>query len=152
MMGASCSVCTSPFREAVDRGLRDGMNRSEMARTFTLPRRQIYRHAEKHMSEPTVEIVAEDLISTVIPRLERLIFEVDGVKDRAVDGGNDRLVLQAVKVQRELLSDVARLRGEIPTQRVFRLDEIPGWAVVLEALDSHPRARVAVSRALKESA
>ena len=47
---------------------------------------------------------------------------------------------------------VARLRGEIPTQRTIRLDEIAGWAVVLEALDGYPRARLSVARALRESA
>ena len=153
-MSASCSVCVSPFREVVERGLREGAAKAEMARTFNLPRRQIYRHAENHMDgeHVAVEIVPEDLISSVIPRLERLILEVDEVKRRVIERGKDHLALQAVRVQRELLSDVARLRGEIPVQRSFRLDEIPGWAVVLEALDAYPRARLEVARALRESA
>ncbi len=152
-MGASCSVCVSPFREPVERGLREGAAKAEMARTFDLPRRQIYRHAETHMDgEPVVvEIVPEDLASSVIPRLERLILEVEEVKHRVIEKGQDRLALQAVRVQRELLSDVARLRGEIPVQRTIRLDEVPGWAIVLSALDAHPRARLAVAQALRES-
>ena len=153
-MSASCSVCVSPFREPVERGLREGAAKAEMARTFNLPRRQIYRHAESHMDgeRVVVEIVPEDLVSSVIPRLERLILEVEDVKRRVIEMGKDHLALQAVRVQRELLSDVARLRGEIPVQRSFRLDEIPGWAVVLEALDAYPRARLEVARALRESA
>lgn len=153
-MSGSCSVCVSPFREAVERGLVEGANKSEMAKKFQLPRRQIYRHCEKHMdaAAPVVEVVSGDLISTVIPRIERLIAEVEAVKARSGDAGNDRLVLQAVRIQRELLSDVARLRGEIPTARSIRLDEVPGWAVVLQALDAYPRARLDVARALRESA
>jgi hypothetical protein len=152
-MSASCSVCVSPFRESVERGLREGAAKLQMARTFNLPRRQIYRHAENHMEgeQVTVEIISEDLVSSVIPRLERLVFEVEGVKDRAIERDKDQLALQAVRVQRELLSDVARLRGEIPTQRMIRLDEVPGWAIVLGALDAHPRARLAVAQALRES-
>jgi hypothetical protein len=153
-MSASCSVCVSPFREAVERGLVEGANRLEMAKKFQLPRRQIYRHLEKHMdaAAQVVEVVSEDLILTVIPRIERLILEVEDVKARSLDEGKDQLVLQAVKIQRELLSDVARLRGEIPSQRTIRLDEIEGWAVVLAALDAYPRARLSVARALRESA
>jgi hypothetical protein len=153
-MGSSCSVCVSPFREAVERGLSEGANKSEMSNRFQLPRRQLYRHFEKHMdgAVPVVEVVSDDLVLTVIPRLERLIVEVEDVKDRAIDGGKDQLALQAVRIQRELLNDVARLRGEIPIQRTIRLDEVPGWAVVLDALDAYPRARLDVARALRESA
>ena len=152
-MSASCSVCVSPFREAVERGLVEGANRAEMAKKFQLPRRQIYRHFEKHMaSSPVVEVVSEDLVLTVIPRIERLILEVEDVKARSIDDGKDQLALQAVRVPSELLSDVARLRGEIPTQRTIRLDEVPGWAVVLDALDAYPRARLSVARALRDSA
>ena len=153
-MGSSCSVCISPFKEAVERGLVEGANKLEMAKKFQLPRRQIYRHFEKHMdgSAPAVEIVSEDLVSTVIPRIERLIMEVEDVKVRSIANGKDQLALQAVRIQRELLNDVARLRGEIPTQRTIRLDEVPGWAIVLQALDAYPRARLDVARALRESA
>jgi hypothetical protein len=125
-----------------------------MANRFQLQRRQLYRHFEKHMDRRSsvVDVVSDDLVLTVIPRLERLIFEVEDVKDRAIDGGKDHLALQAVRIQRELLNDVARLRGEIPIQRTIRLDEVPGWAVVLTALDAYPQARLQVARALRESA
>lgn len=147
-------MCLSPFREAIERGLRDGANKSKMASNFQLPRRQLYRHAEQHIDGElmAVEVVSEDLVLTVIPRLERLILEVEQVKHRAVDNGKDQLAIQAVKVQRELLNDVARLRGELGTQRMVRLDEVPGWAIALAALDSYPRARLAVAQALRESA
>lgn len=133
-------------------GLTEGASKSEMSRRFQLPRKQIYRHLDHMDGPPTVEVLSEDLVSAVVPRLERLILEVEAVKGRAVEKGDDRLVLSAVRIHRELLSEVARLRGEIETVRSLTLDALPQWAVVLEALDGHPRARLEVAKALRESA
>ncbi len=87
---------------------------------------------------------------TVIPRLEQLLAEVQAAKQKWAD--KPTVVLGFMRLERDLLGDVAKLRGEFPKRRSMSVGEMDEWRIVLDALSDHPRAMRAVSMALSDGA
>jgi hypothetical protein len=86
----------------------------------------------------------------VIPRLEELLIEVQAAKAKWAD--KPTTVLGFMRLERDLLGDVAKLRGEFPERRSMSVGEMDEWRIVLDALQSYPRALRAVSSALSDEA
>jgi hypothetical protein len=85
---------------------------------------------------------------TVIPRLEALLMEVQVEKQRWA--AKPATVLGLMRLERDLLGDVAKLRGEFPEKRSMSVGELTEWRIVLDALVPYPKALRAISAALAE--
>ena len=157
-MTARCSWCVSPYRQVAEEAIAAGTPVQEVSRTYGLSRNQ-WRHHKDHgvATSPAVTSLATVRLEvldggggpyTVIPRLEELLIEVQAAKARWVD--KPSVVLGFMRLERDLLGDVAKLRGEFPERRSMSVGEMDEWRIVLDALQSHPRALRAVSNALSD--
>ncbi len=157
-MSSRCSWCTSPYRQVADEAIAAGTAVQEVARTYGLSRNQ-WRHHKGHGVVTSVEVVSLAGVRlevleggggpyTVIPRLEQLLLEVQAAKARWVDV--PQVVLGFMRLERDVLGDVAKLRGEFPEKRSMSVGEMDEWRIVLDALGDYPRALRAVSVALQD--
>ena len=85
---------------------------------------------------------------TIIPRLEQLLGQISDLKD--VWGSKPSVVVQLLRLERDILGDVAKLRGEFPDRPTVTLDQIPQWSIVLSVLDNHLGARLELVEALSD--
>jgi hypothetical protein len=157
-MTARCSWCVSPYRQVADEAIAAGTPVQEVARTYGLSRNQ-WRHHKDHgtVTSPAVTSLGTVRLEvleggggpyTVIPRLEELLIEVQAAKAKWVDKAP--VVLGFMRLERDLLGGVAKLRGEFPEKRSMSVGEMDEWRLVLDALHDHPRALRAVSVALQD--
>jgi hypothetical protein len=58
------------------------------------------------------------------------------------------VTVSLLRLERDLLGDVARLRGEYPQKQSMAIGDWEEWSLVLDALTPFPRAMRAVSKAL----
>jgi hypothetical protein len=69
---------------------------------------------------------------------------VEAERERA----NGSVLVSLLRLERDLLGDIARLRGEFPQKTSMSVGDWEEWAVVLDALTPFPTAMRAVSKAL----
>ena len=157
-MTARCSWCVSPYRQAAEEAIATGEAVMAVSRRYGLSRNQ-WRHHKDHgtVTSPAVTSLAAVRLEvleggggpyTVIPRLEQLVLEVQAAKSKWVD--KPQVVLGFMRLERDLLGDVAKLRGEFPEKRSMSVGEMDEWRTVLDALVPYPRALRAVSVALMD--
>jgi hypothetical protein len=148
----------SPYRQVADEAIAAGTPVQEVSRTYGLSRNQ-WRHHKDHGTVTSPQVVSLGAVRlevleggggpyTVIPRLEELLIEVQAAKAKWAD--KPQVVLGFMRLERDLLGDVAKLRGEFPESRSMSVGEMDEWRIVLDALQSHPRALRAVSNALSD--
>jgi hypothetical protein len=148
----------SPYRQVADEAIAAGTPVQEVARTYGLSRNQ-WRHHKDHGTVTSPQVVSLGAVRlevldggggpyTVIPRLEELLIEVQAAKAKWAD--KPQVVLGFMRLERDLLGDVAKLRGEFPEKRSMSVGEMDEWRIVLDALSDHPRAMLAVSNALSD--
>ena len=154
----SCSWCVSPYRQVAEAAVDAGTPISTVCQTYGLSRHQ-WRHHKEHgivagKSPVSLATVRAEVLDggggpyTVIPRLEELLIEVQAAKQRWV--AKSATVLGFMRLERELLGDVAKLRGEFPEKHSMSVGELTEWRIVLDALRHYPNALRAVSAALQE--
>lgn len=156
-MAGQCSWCVSPYRQAAESAITNGIAAAEVARRYGLSRNQWRRH--KNHGTVTVPAalatVRTEVLEggggpyTVIPRLEQLLDQISELKDAWAE--RPSIVVQLLRLERDILGDVAKLRGEFPDKPTVTLDQIPQWGVVLAVLDNHPKARLELVEALGDS-
>jgi uncharacterized protein YjiS (DUF1127 family) len=157
-MTVQCSWCVSPYRQVAEEQIAAGSAVAEVSRSFGLSQ---WRHHKGHgtLANPKVvslaAVRAEVLEGgggpfTVIPRLEGLIARVQGAEEKW--RSKPATVTQLLRLERDLLNDVAKLRGEFPQKRTINVGEIEQWRVVLDALAPYPKALHAISVALSAEA
>jgi len=157
-VSSRCSWCVSPYRQVADEAIAVGTAVQEVARTYGLSRNQ-WRHHKGHGQVTNAEVVSLGAVRlevleggggpyAVIPRLEQLVLEVQAAKHRWVD--KPTVVLGLLRLERDVLGDVAKLRGEFPERRSVSVGELDEWRIVLDALHDYPRALRAVSSALSD--
>ena len=141
-----CSWCISPSRDVAEERIAAGDPVSVVCRDFGLSRDQWKNH-RLHGTLPRlrVEILSDGGgPSTVIPRLESLLMVVQGERETA----QGSVMVSLLRLERDLLGDVARLRGEYPQKQSMAIGDWEEWAIVLDALTPYPKAMHAVSKAL----
>jgi hypothetical protein len=155
-MSERCSWCVSPARAVAEEAITDGVEIAEVARSYGLSRDQWYKH-RRHgtlISPTSLASVRLEVIEggggpyTVIPRLEALLLQVDALKDRW--GEKPQVTVALLRLERDVLWDIAKLRGEFPDKPRMSLDQLPQWTTILHVLDSHPKARRDIVEALHD--
>ena len=155
-MPRTCTVCSHPEREAIDRALVEGQSSGKLAGRYrTLDERAIRRHRSNHL--PTTLARARE--AEEVSRADDLLDQVRGLQDRvltilgkAENSGELRTALGAIREARRNLELLAKLLGELDERPQVNILVSPEWiavrAAVLEALTPHPEARAAVARRL----
>jgi hypothetical protein len=157
-MTAQCSWCVSPYRQVAEEAIATGDAVMAVSRRYGLSRDQ-WRHHKDHGTVTNPDVVSLAAVRlevleggggpyTVIPRLEQLLAEVQAAKAKWVD--KPTVVLGFMRLERDVLGDVAKLRGEFPERRSVSVGELAEWRIVLDALGEYPRALRAVSVALQD--
>jgi hypothetical protein len=113
VMSERCSWCVSPARAVAEEAIADGVEIAEVARSYGLSRDQWYKH-RRHgtlISPTSLASVRLEVIEggggpyTVIPRLEELLLQVDGLKDRW--GEKPQVTVALLRLERDILGDIA---------------------------------------------
>jgi hypothetical protein len=115
-----CSWCLSPARQVAEEAIADGVEIAEVARSYRLSRDQWYKHRHHgtlvKQGAASLSAVRLEVLEggggpyTVIPRLEELLLQVDDLKVKW--GSKPSLVVSLLRLERDVLGDIAKLRGE----------------------------------------
>ncbi len=154
-MPRSCSVCAHPERMRIDGVIVEGVSHRDVARQFDVGRNAIDNHAEKHLpatltrAADAAEVThADDLLADIRKREQR----ADALGALAVRNHDLRTALQALREWRGLAEFRAKVAGELDERAVINVMLSPQWIevrrVLIDALQDHPAARVAVAAAL----
>jgi len=153
----SCTVCSHPKREEIDRALVEGVSAAEISGRYrTLGERAVRRHRSNHlpaklvMAEKAAEVAEADDLLEQVGDLQRRAL---AILDRAEEAGELRTALSAIREARGNLELLAKLLGELDERPVVNLNVSSEWlelrAVIVTALEPHPEAMSAVVGALE---
>ena len=156
-MPRSCTVCTHPKREEVDRALVEGVSAAEISGRYrTVGERAVRRHRSNHlpaklvMAEKAAEVAQADNLLDQVGDLQRRAL---AILDMAEKAGELRTALSAIREARGNLELLAKLLGDLDERPVVNLNVSPEWlelrAVIVGALEPHPEAMSAVVGALE---
>ena len=156
-MPRSCTVCSHPKREEIDRALVEGVSAAEISGRYrTLGERAVRRHRSNHhpaklvMAEKAAEVAEADDLLEQVGDLQRRAL---AILDRAEEAGELRTALSAIREARGNLELLAKLLGELDERPVVNLNVSSEWlelrAVIVTALEPHPEAMSAVVGALE---
>ena len=155
-MPRSCTVCSLPRREAIDRALVGGASNRSVASLYDVSEAAVRRHRTNHlparmvMAEKAAELVEADNLLDQVGDLQRRAL---GILDRAEEAGELKTALSAIREARGNLELLAKLLGELDERPVMNLNISPEWlqlrAVIVGALERHPEALGAVVGALE---
>jgi hypothetical protein len=125
---------------------------------YGLSRNQWRKHKEHaSLGESTVVSLAgvrRDVVEggggpmLVIPRLESLLIDVAAAKQKWQN--RPSTIVQLLRLERDILGDIAKLRGEFPLTRSMQVGDWAEWHLVIDALTPFPKAMHAVSLALTD--
>ena len=157
-MARTCTVCSHPEKEEIDRLLVRGDSIAGIARDFAVSEDALKRHFDNHVPKT----LAASPSAKEITDADKLLSEIEEVKNRALrlldkaENAQDTRVYgppsQYLKEFREYVRLMAELSGKLAAQPQITIINHPQWielrTVIIEALDPYPEAREAVVRAI----
>jgi len=155
-LARTCTVCSHPEREAIDRALVEDQSTGKLAGRYrTLDERAIRRHRSNHLPAALVRAREAEEVS----RADDLLAQVRSLQDRALtilgraeDSGDLRTALGAIREARGNLELLAKLLGELDERPQLNILVSPEWvaigAAVLGPLAPYPEVRAAVAERL----
>ena len=157
-MPRTCTVCTHPQREAIDRALVSGQPvRSLVSRYVTkrgrpLGHMALYRHKDEHLPATLVKAhVAAEVAhaDALLSQVRELRDRALAILDRAEEDGQLMPALAAIREARGCLELLGKLMGEIDERPQVNVLVSPEWltlrAAILAALVPYPEAQAAVA-------
>lgn len=156
-MPRRCTVCDSPHRDAVDRELVAATDSLRgIAKRYGVSDSAVFRHGE-HLpadllkAHEAAEVARAD---NLLGQVRDLIDQAKEILDEARADGDRRHALQAIDTAGRQLTLLAKLAGQLDESPKVTIINAPAWVevrtVILEALEAHPDARVAVAARLLE--
>ncbi len=147
-----CTICTHEQRAAVERALMDGNAVPALAALYRVSEDALHRHKTHHLparlaraQEATEAAEADDLLA----QLQDLHRRTLTILNRAERKGELRTALSAIRECRGNLELLAELSGELDRRAQVNVLVAPEWltirAMLMEALQDYPEARVAVT-------
>ena len=157
-MARTCTVCSHPEKEEIDRLLVRGDSIAGIARDFAVSEDALKRHFDNHVPKT----LAASPSAKEITDADKLLSEIEEVKNRALrlldkaENAQDTRVYgppsQYLKEFREYVRLMAELSGKLAAQPQITIINHPQWielrTVIIEALDPYPDAKAAVVRAI----
>ena len=155
-MPRTCSICTHPQREAIDKDLAAGQPYRGISRAFRVSEDALARHREAHLPETLAkahdasEVARADDLLNQLQLLQKVTMLI---LSRAEQAGALRTMLGAVREARENLELIGRLVGDLRQGATVNILVTSDWPMIRralqEALADHPAARVSVAEALR---
>ncbi len=154
-MPRKCTICTHKSRAKVDKALVERQAFRHIAARFQVSTSALVRHHDDHLPAALVKAQA----ATEAAQANALLAQVVDLRDKALDvldtaqGSADLCVaLGAIREARGCVELLAKLAGQLkdaPTVNILVSAEWQGLqAVILQALEPHTAARLAVAEAL----
>jgi hypothetical protein len=152
----SCTICTHPEREAIDRSLVEGTPNLRIASHHDITERAVRNHKANHLpaslakAQEAEEVSkADDLLDQVRDLQERTLAILE-----AAEGSNQHVTaLAAIREARRNLELLAKLLGELDERPQVNVLISPEWlelrAVIVNALEPYSEARIAVLGAIE---
>lgn len=157
-MPRKCTVCTHPQKEAIDKALVAGKPNRRISSQYSLSEASVRRHKKAHLpaklakAEEAQEVTRADDLLEQLDTLQRATRAILG---RALQAGDLRTALSAIREARGNLDLLARLIGELKTGATVNILVTAEWislrGTLLQALAPYPEARRAVALALEEA-
>jgi hypothetical protein len=159
-MGAVCTICAHPERDAMDRAIVSGTSYRGVAAQWHVGREAVRRHAIRHLSAALAAVrtqAQDDRRASLLDRIETLIERGEAMFAAAAADGKASQALAVLKELRGLLELFGRATGELrsdtPTVTI-NLATMPEWIAVrsamFDALRPYPEARAVVSGRLHQ--
>ncbi len=150
-----CTICTHKSRAKVEKALVERQRFRTIADQFGVSKTALIRHHDDHLPAALVQAQA----AAEAAQADALLTQVVDLRDKALDvldtaqGSADlRSALGAIREARGCVELLAKLAGQLkdaPTVNILVSAEWRGLqAVILEALEPHTVARLAVAEAL----
>ena len=154
-MPRRCTICTHKSRAKIDKALVERERFRTIADQFGVSKSALLRHSDDHLPAALVKAQA----ATEAAQADALLAQVVDLRDKALDvldtaqGSKDlRAALGAIREARGCVELLAKLAGQLkdaPTVNILVSSEWQGLqAVILQALEPHVVARLAVAEAL----
>lgn len=151
-MPRSCTICSHPEREAVDRALVEKVPNRRIASQYDVSERAVRNHKANHLpatlakSQDAQEVAeADDLLAQVQDLQARTL----SILAAAEETRQHRTALSAIREARSNLELLAKLVGELEETPQVNITVSAEWvqvrAVLLEALAPYPEARSAAA-------
>ncbi len=150
-----CTICTHKSRAKIDQALVARQPFRAIARQYKVSKDALVRHSDDHLPATLVKAQA----ATEAAQADALLAQVVDLRDKALDvldtaqGSEDlRAAIGAIREARGCVELLAKLAGQLkdaPTVNILVSSEWQGLqAVILQALEPHADARLAVAEAL----
>ncbi len=157
-MPRKCTICEHEKVEEINRLLLEGVPLRNIAKQYSVSAASLHRHKEGHL--PSKLVKAQE--AREVAKADSLLDQVTELRDKALailakaeKAGELRTALQGVREAKGCLELLARLQGELQGRTTVNILINPQWlslrAVILQALDGYPEARLAVAQALQEA-
>ncbi len=154
-MPRRCTICTHQSRAKIDQALVAQNRFRTIAGQYGVSKSALVRHHDDHL--PAALVKAQD--ATEAAQADALLAQVVDLRDKALDvldtaqGSKDlRAAIGAIREARGCVELLAKLAGQLkdaPTVNILVSSEWQGLqAVILQALEPHADARLAVAEAL----
>lgn len=157
-MARTCTVCSHPEKEEIDRLLVRGDSIAGIARDFAVSEDALKRHFDNHVPKT----LAASPSAKEITDADKLLSEIEEVKNRALrlldkaENAQDTRVYgppsQYLKEFREYVRLMAELSGKLAAQPQITIINNPQWVelrtLIIGALEPYPEAREAVIHAI----
>ncbi|NBJ15083.1 MAG: hypothetical protein FNP40_05840 [Dehalobacter sp. 4CP] len=159
-MARTCTVCSHPEKEEIDRLLVRGDSIAGIARDFAVSEDALKRHFDNHVPKT----LAASPSAKEITDADKLLSEIEEVKNRALrlldkaENAQDTRVYgppsQYLKEFREYVRLMAELSGKLAAQPQITIINNPQWVelrtLIIGALEPYPEAREAVIHAIRQ--
>lgn len=154
-MSRTCTICTHPDKEEIDRLLLSGSSYRDIAGRFGTSKSAVERHKADHI--PLILCKARDEFE--LDRAGDLWEQLHDLRERALnlltraeDAEDLRSAGIFLRELREQLKLLAELDGKLATQPQINILMNPQWlelrAVIVQSLEGFPEAREALVNAL----
>ncbi len=154
-MPRRCSICIHKSRSAIDKALVERRPFRDIAGQYGVSKSALVRHHDDHLPAALVKAQA----AAEAAQADALLAQVVDLRDKALDvldtaqeSADLRVALGAIREARGCVELLAKLAGQLkdaPTVNILVSAEWRGLqAVILQALEPHAQARLAVAEAL----
>jgi hypothetical protein len=154
-----CTICASPHRADIDRGLIRGESMRSLAARYGTGRESIRRHRQDHLSELLLRAYDADeqaRAGGLLADIERIRASAFDLLDHAERAHDWRARVAAIRECRENVRILGELHGSLEASRAnvqINLVTSAEWValkgVIITALREHPGALEAVSQAIR---
>lgn len=154
-MPRKCTICHHDKRKAIDADLVRLEPFRALARQYNVSKDALMRHHDNHLPAALVKAKEASTVAhadTILAQVQDLRDRALTILDKAESAEEYRSALGAIREVRGCLELLCKLAGELQESTTINILVSPVWisiqTVILNALDAHPDARLAVADAL----